>query len=267
MHFRNYIFFLIAAGLVQACSSDDAATKPLAGSGAGGGSTTGGTTGTTVTGTAVATTTGGTAGATTGAGGGTGAGGSAGAGGSTDMPSPLPFTVDSLFAASGYMGDGATPAVDGGVAPIVQEVDMACLTTRPPGAVGHCHKFTYTPTAIAAGGLSWAGVYWQYPANNWGTSPGKRIAQGATKVTFYAASDVANTVVTFIVGMTMTVPYTDPVKIEFPIALTTTMSPYIVDLSGFTYDSVLGAFAWSIANPVGNAAPIAFTVDSIRWEQ
>jgi acyl-CoA reductase-like NAD-dependent aldehyde dehydrogenase len=81
--------------------------------------------------------------------------------------------VDSLFIPSGYMGDGATAGS------ILQEINMSCLATRPVPAAGNCHKFTYTPVAIASGGLSWGGVYWQYPVNNWGASPGKKIAQVA----------------------------------------------------------------------------------------
>src|SRR6266487_2833255 len=145
---RNSILFLIGAGLAQACSSDDSATKPTTTAGAGGGSTTGGTTVTGVTGVTVGTTGTTTAGVTTGAGG-AGAGGTTGTGGSTgtDTPSPLPFVVDSLFIASGYMGDGAV------VGSIMQDDNMTCLATRPPGATGHCHKFTYTPVATATGGL------------------------------------------------------------------------------------------------------------------
>ena len=177
---HNSILFLIGAGLAQALPPTT--RQPNRRHAGAGGTTTGGTTAGHDGGST-------TAGTTTEAGGARTSGTTRGQGGSTstDTPSALPFVVDSLFTASGYMGDGATPPPTGGIAPIVQEIDMTCLATRPVGAVGHCHKFTYTPTAIASGGLSWGGVYWQYPVNNWGTFPGKRIAQGATKVTFYAA--------------------------------------------------------------------------------
>jgi hypothetical protein len=172
------------------------------------------------------------------------------------MAAPLPFVVDSLFIASGFMGDGSSPGA------IVQDDNMTCVATRPQGATGHCHKFTYTPAALA-----WGGVYWQYPVNNWGASPGKRIAQGATKITFYAAGANGGESIKFIAGGMMGMAYTDTLKVEQTFALTTTMTPYILDLTGQTYDAVLGGFGWVAEAPAGSTAPISFTVDSIRWEQ
>src|SRR3954447_14482797 len=112
-------FLLVCAAsawLSHSCSSSDT-TSPSQTGGAGGntGATSGTATGSATIGTgSTSAATGATTGAsgattgttaTTGAGGATGTGG---AGGATDV-SPLPFIVDSLYIASGYMGDGATP--------------------------------------------------------------------------------------------------------------------------------------------------------------
>jgi hypothetical protein len=145
---------------------------------AGSSSSTAGSSGTTGTGGAggaggTGSSTGGGAGTMSAAG---GAGGSAGdgAGGTAvamcpppDAAIPLPVVVDTFYAASGYMGDGATM---GSIAA------TADCPMRGPGNIGNCAKFTYTPIA---GGLMWGGVYWQSPANNWGTLPGKHIEAGA----------------------------------------------------------------------------------------
>jgi hypothetical protein len=136
------------------------------------------------------------------------------------------------------------------------------MASRPPGSTGHCHKFTITPSTFA-----WGGVYWQYPVNNWGASPGKRIAPGATKVTFYASGAAGGESVKFVVGGMSGLTYSDTAKAEVSVVLTTTPTPYIIDLTGQTYDAVLGGFGFAAEVPVGSTAPIVFTVDSIRWEQ
>jgi hypothetical protein len=177
-----------------------------------------------------------------------------------DTPSALPFPVDNSFIASGYMGDGSTPNA------ISEDATMACNSTRPPNAQGKCHKYTYKPVAAGAG---WGGVYWQYPVNNWGTLPGKRIAPGATKITFYAAGAVGGEVVSFIAGLSGA-SYQDTINAKQEITLTKTMTAYSLDLTSQTYDAVLGGFGWTIAAPmaVGDAGAPAttFTVDNIRWE-
>ena len=62
------------------------------------------------------------------------------------------------------MGDALTEGV--------VDVAKTCSDPRPAGAVGNCYEFTYTPLADP-GAQKWAGVYWQYPQNNWATSPAR----------------------------------------------------------------------------------------------
>jgi len=260
------LVFAASASLSQACASDSPTPTQATGAGgttATGASSTAGTASTTATSTVT-----GAGGSTVGSTATTGTGGTAGtggAGGASDA-SPLPFVVDSLFIASGYMGDGATPGA------ILQDDNMTCAPSRPAGAVGHCHKFTYTPIPNPDAAVPWGGVYWQYPVNNWGALPGKRIAQGATKVTFLAAGAVGGESVRFLVGGILPQPLLglvngDTVNVNLTVVLTNTMTPYLIDLTGQSYDAVLGGFGWVIEVPVGSTTPVAFTVDSIRWEQ
>jgi hypothetical protein len=211
--------------------------------------------------------TGGAAGtsATTGAGGGSagtdvGMGGMAGMAPPLEPAIPLPVVIDTYYAASGFMGDGATPNT------IVLGADCPM---RAPGMIGKCSKFTYTP---AAAGVGWGGVYWQAPANNWGDlAPGKHIEAGATKVTFYAAGAKGGEVVTFIAGGIMGTNYQDPPKMQLPNqVLTTTMTQYSIDLTGYNYVSIIGGFGWTIeAKALGDggfdSTPITFYVDGIQW--
>src|SRR5438046_2577147 len=84
-----------------------------------------------------------------------------------DAPLTAPFVISDHFAPTGYMGDGE---VNGLVT-----MDNDACPTRAPGAVGDCYKVVYTPAG------TWAGIYWQYPANNWGAKPGRKILPGAKR--------------------------------------------------------------------------------------
>jgi len=171
----------------------------------------------------------------------------------------LPVTISDYFAPSGYMGDGATSPT----AIVVQT--MPCKQPRPPEAVGDCYHVTYKP-----GSAAWAGVYWQYPENNWGAIPGKQVEAGATKVTFYAAGAMGGEVIQFIAGgeNDKALPYRDSFMDTNTITLSTKSMQYQIDLSGKTYASgVLGAFAWVAILPTGAAAPVEFYLDTIRWEK
>src|SRR5690606_23421726 len=86
------------------------------------------------------------------------------------------FAVSDYFSASGFMGDGATRGN------LLVSRDRDCLP-RPAGAQGSCFHYTYK-----ASDVGWSGVYFQYPANNWGTEEGRAIADTYSKVIFDAAA-------------------------------------------------------------------------------
>jgi hypothetical protein len=157
------------------------------------------------------------------------------------------------------MGDGQTSPTA-----IVMN-SSACKQPRAAGAVGDCYRVTFMP-----GALGWAGVYWQYPENNWGASPGKRVEAGANRVTFYAAGAAGGEALQLLVGgeSNAKLPYQDSFKVMSTVMLTTALMPYQIDISGRNYDSgVLGAFGWTLVAPTGANAPIVFYLDSIRWEK
>ncbi len=216
---------------------------------------------------------GGSAGGTAGGGG----GGTAGGGGTVvqnppDMTAPatLPFAVDDEYAASGYMGDGATVGVVT-MLPAKTTDSQDCNGNRSSAtALGVCHTITYVPLAATAtpAPAGWAGVYWQYPANNWGTKPGFAIPPGATKVSFWARGDAGGELVGFIAGgiVTAGASYSDSLKASTPTeTLTTTWTQYSMDLTGFTYTQVLGGFAWTMGAPAGGTTA-KFYVDDIEWQ-
>ena len=182
-----------------------------------------------------------------------------------DAPLTPPFAVSDHFSPTGYMGDGTTIGV-------VNMVAAAC-PTRAPGAVGDCYQVTYAPPSPTANG--WAGVYWQYPGNNWGGYPGHTVRPGATRATFWAMGTRGGEQLAFKVGGIATAddtkPYHDSLEVSgAPVTLTTKWAEYTLDFGGATYDEVLGGFAWILNLPPPDGGPpdtrpIVFYLDAIRW--
>jgi hypothetical protein len=203
----------------------------------------------------------------TGTGGNGGGGGTQGGGGDMAMATTnsLPFVVDTVFVSSGFMGDGQTAGTIAMV-PAKTGDSTDCMGMRASSsAAGSCHAVTYTPPASA--GMGWGGVYWQYPANNWGTKPGFAMPSGAKKLTFQARGAKGGEKITFLAGGIQGAgnPYTDSIKASVTITLTNAWSPYEIDLSGQSYTQVLGGFGWTMAaTDAGTSA--AFFVDDIEWQ-
>jgi hypothetical protein len=170
-----------------------------------------------------------------------------------------PFAVSDYFSPTGYEGDGATVGV-------VNMVAAACTSVgTAPNSVGDCYEVTYTPPAPSPNG--YAGVYWQYPGNNWGAYPGHTIHPGATQATVWARGASGGEQVTFKVGG---IPG-DSIEVTGPtVTLTTQWQKYSVPFDGSTYSEVLGGFAWVVTLTPADGGPpdtqpIVFYLDSIQW--
>jgi hypothetical protein len=95
-------------------------------------------------------------------------------------PLTTTFAVSDVYTPSGYMGDGEY------FGNLVGQVNEGCKEPRPPGARGNCYVFTYYPNTVNQD--PWAGVYWVYPANNWGDTYGHAIDSSKfQQIRFYAA--------------------------------------------------------------------------------
>ena len=182
-----------------------------------------------------------------------------------NAPLAVPFAVSDYFSPTGYMGDGVTIGV-------VNMLAAAC-PSRAPSAVGDCYQVTYTPPEPAANG--WAGVYWQYPENNWGAYAGHTVAPGATQLTFWAMGGSGGEQVSAKVGGIAEADdaeaHHDSLDVSAPpVTLTTQWQQFSVPFDGASYSEVLGAFAWIVNLPVpdglpAGTQPIVFYLDAIRW--
>jgi hypothetical protein len=91
-------------------------------------------------------------------------------------------------------------------------------------------------------------------------------------VTFYAAGATGTESVTFRAGgvQDLTLPYQDTFRVDQTETLSTTLTPYSLDLNGQAYDQVIGGFAWILttydaATWAPAAPPIVFYIDDIEW--
>lgn len=164
----------------------------------------------------------------------------------TDSKSP-----DNHYIPSGWMGDFGDLSMDD-----KYMGDAHGGTT--------CVKFIYT--AKKAQNQGWAGVYWQNPANNWGSKKGGFDLTGLNKLTFWAKGEKGGEVIDkFAVGgIKGTYPDTAEVSIG-PIELTNTWQQYTINLAGKDLSYINGALSW-VANADSNFNGVTFYMDDIKFE-
>jgi hypothetical protein len=170
------------------------------------------------------------------------------------------FAVSNFFTPSGHMGDGERPGQ------LRMDVQSAACLPRPEAAAGDCYRFVYHP-----GDKQWAGVYWVYPANNWGSRAGRRVdGQRFKQVRLQAASDTPDLVVNFIIGgiADPTLPNRDRVSAATSERLGRDWKLIRLDISGQDFDRVVGALAWSLAYPQdwNGRDPVVLYLDDIVWD-
>ena len=110
---------------------------------------------------------------------------------SIPLPSESELVVTDLFYASGWMGDWGDITLDTGYSSNVHSSPL-------------CIKITYS--ADGSQGNDWAGIYWQYPTNNWGDKTGGRDLTSVTKLTFWARGQLGGEKGEFKVGESKEIP-------------------------------------------------------------
>lgn len=168
---------------------------------------------------------------------------------------PAPLDVEKEFIASGWMGDAEKGKQ------FLQMLSVAAEKARTGDGNSLVTKFRYQ-----AGSIGWAGVYWQWPANNWGDKPAKQI-QGASKISFWAAGQKGGEIVEFKAGGITGKQCRDSFEVSLgQVALTKEWKNYEIPLRrSQSALAVVGAFAW-VATSDANPGGLTFYIDSIRYE-
>jgi len=152
---------------------------------------------------------------------------------------------------SGWMGDTG-------------DIKMNDQSAVNPQSGSTCLEFTYT--GKKAQNQGWAGVYWQNPANNWGTKKGGFDLTGMTKLTFWARGAKGGEVIQKVMVGGIKGTYPDSVNVEMgPIELTDTWKQYTVNLAGKDLTYVSGGFGWA-TNADLNPDGAVFYIDGVKFE-
>jgi len=118
-------------------------------------------------------------------------------------------------------------------------------------------------------GTRWAGIYWQQPANNWGTVPDAGFnLQGAKKITFWAKGERGGELINeFKVGGIVSGEFIDSDSAGIgPVQLRPEWQKYEIDLRGADLSYVIGGFCWATNIDVNDPEGIVFYLDEIKYE-
>ncbi|MFA5038052.1 MAG: hypothetical protein WC732_00045 [Candidatus Omnitrophota bacterium] len=164
----------------------------------------------------------------------------------TDSKSP-----DNHYIPSGWMGDFG-------------DISMDDKYMGEPHSGSTSIKFVYTAKKTQNQG--WAGVFWQNPANNWGSKKGGFDLTGLNKLTFWAKGAKGGEIIDkFSVGG-IKGTYPDSTEVSMgPVELTTQWQPYSINLAGKDLSYVNGAFNW-VVNADSNPSGATFFIDDIKFE-
>ena len=160
-------------------------------------------------------------------------------------------SINNHFIPSGWMGDYGDIKYDG-------------VSTEDPYLGDSCIKIIYSGKATQ--GSRWAGIYWQNPANNWGTIDAGYDLSKATKLTFWARGvKGGERIEEFKIGGIMG-EYSDSDSAGIgPVILNKEWTQYTIDLKGKDISYIIGGFCWATnidVNPEG----ATFYLDEIKYE-
>jgi len=154
-------------------------------------------------------------------------------------------------------------------------IDTYCI--ERPYSGSNCVQINYEASLHPVYG--WAGLYWQYPPNNWGDVPKAYDLRGATKLTFWARGKSGGEVINkFQVGGITGEYYDSGVASIGPIALTREWKEYTIDLiemhNPVIYNEeeteplshIIGGFSWATNMAVNHNKGVTFYLDEIKFE-
>lgn len=168
-----------------------------------------------------------------------------------------PVDVFAVFEPTAWMGDAAE-----GTKFVRLTAARPSSSTGFEGPSGKIMNFTVEP-----GPRGWAGVGWQYPAQNWGQSPGTTI-EGAKKLTFWAIGSQGGEILEFKVGGIKDHEKAFPDSANLTLSkqvLTREWKRYEIDLRGQNLSNIVLGFVW-ISTAESNPRPISFYLGGVKFE-
>lgn len=161
--------------------------------------------------------------------------------------------VSDRFIPSGWMGD-------------LGDISLNVHSTNNPHSGPECIEILYS--AAKSKNAGWAGIYWQYPENNWGDMPGwNDVFTGANRLTFWARGEKGGETAEFKMGG-IAGKYSDSVRPAIStgrITLSDEWQQYTIDLTGKDLSHVIGGFCW-VAESMSNPGGYTIYLDDIKYE-
>ena len=152
-----------------------------------------------------------------------------------------------------------------------------------PYAGSSCIKIIYKKESGQV--YHWAGLYWQYPPNNWGNIPKAYDLTGATKLTFWARGKYGGEIISkFQVGGIAGKYRDSGIASIGPVTLSKEWKEYVIDLRNMDnsiivsnedkecwpfmepLSRIIGGFCWATSLTDSNNE-ITFYLDEIRFEK
>ena len=160
-------------------------------------------------------------------------------------------SISNHFIPSGWMPASAS-----------QDLKFQGACKENPYLGDSCIKITYNDNS----GTRWAGIYWQQPANNWGTVDKGFDLSKATKLTFWArGAKGGERIEEFKVGGIMG-EFSDSDSTSIgPVILNKDWTQYTIDLKGKDMSYIIGGFCWA-TNVDVNPEGVVFYLDEIKYE-
>jgi len=158
---------------------------------------------------------------------------------------------DNHFIPSGWLGDYG-------------DIKYENASKEDPYLGDSCIKIAYS--GKASQGARWAGIYWQNPANNWGSIDAGYDLSKATKLTFWARGEKGGERINeFKIGGLMG-EYSDSDAAGIgPVILNKDWTQYSIDLKGKDMSYIIGGFCWA-TNIDENPEGATFYLDEIKYE-
>jgi hypothetical protein len=167
-----------------------------------------------------------------------------------------PYQIENVsdrFIPSGWMGD-------------YNDLSINTYSADDPYSKPYCTEILYT--AARSNNAGWAGIYWQHPENNWGTTAGWiDVFNGARKLTFWARGKNGGEKAEFKMGG-IAGEYSDSVRPAIstgPVVLSNNWTRYEINLTRLDLSQVIGGFCW-VTNAESNPRGSTIYLDDISYE-